>query len=448
MKKSENIPQFNTLICESEHSKKTVIGAITEIRNHLSEKIYVVENGQVSSFGFSEVNNYNSCISLTGYEVQGFSLYKLYGTYQVKAFYSEETREFLSLVQKIAESLEILRQQTGVYPPLLLNGIFIHKTVSTRITFLPVKMVTSLNKYYDIDKQGLLNFCTEIPSSLHSEGERLSFALARLIYLFFTKNRASSFEPVFDISSLVENTPRGFAKTLWDILHGKKRDVESLNQAIDEAQKSREKAQPDTPPLFRRESILLFKHRMHTLLRTRWKIIVTAALILGIVFYLTSDAFLSKRSADYTSSLTAREAVELYFAARENLDIETIDSLFYKRAGKEVKKELSSLYVISRIEQAYGKGMIKSQQPDSEQTDSEDARLFRIKDLRIEQIGSGENPLFIATYKKVIREEDKKVEYSIEEKIYLKRIHERWYIINNEIMEMNGREAKSSLLNL
>jgi hypothetical protein len=158
----------------------------------------------------------------------------------------------------------------------------------------------------------------------------------------------------------------------------------------------------------------------------------------GISSYLLYDYLTNKNRVDYTAGLNAEQIVELYLYGVDTLEIDIVDSVFYKRAGKEVKNELSTLYVMVKFEQAFGNVLIGPEEIDEEDlsgtTDKElqGKKVYGLEDIEIQKIVNGDEPTFSAKYKKILSAGDEINVYSIVETLKLKQFKDRWYIIRSD----------------
>jgi hypothetical protein len=139
-----------------------------------------------------------------------------------------------------------------------------------------------------------------------------------------------------------------------------------------------------------------------------------------------------RHKTELPPGLTPRQVVDLYYKAVDELDLDLIDSLFYKHAGKKIKDELSTLYVMLRMEQAFGQKLVTPDENINSNSVPQRSKVYGIRNLHIESRGTSENPVFFATYTRVLSTEGKLYKSSIEETIYLQYINDRWYITKSE----------------
>ncbi len=426
---------FSTGICESSFSKRTLVNALTLLQDAVKKEGYTVSGETVTPYSFDEVTNLKGCVYIRGRKVGGKTLYDLYREFRPDTSFYGTYRDILKIIQAILNAAVAVQRHTGSYPPLLLNSIY-YDDASGSITFLPFSVIDSINRLHGGQLQTILNTCcadggANTSHSISSSQENIhektfNWGAACLIYFFFTSG-----EPIQDtyihLQNIIPDIPRPLADTVWYIL--RRKTNESLKKPIDESIESIPKTDERYRiPLFKRKRTTFLLHKMGNFLTHRWKLIVICMICAGIGFYLISDLISGSKRPDITAGLTPREVVELYYSATEDLNLDVIDSLFYKKAGKKIKNELSTLYVMLRMEQAYGEKLVK---PDENLNSSEvpqGYKVFGIKDLKIESKGSLDNPVFFATYTRVLSSEGTMYESSIEETIYLQKINERWYI--------------------
>jgi hypothetical protein len=390
---------------------------------------------------------------LKGPVISGISLYDIYKDYTPVCFSSDETRRFLHLIIFLIESAEKYSIYTGSFPQILLNGIFIEED-GTKITLLPPSIIDYLNKYQSIEEQRLLYFSaggkkfpiknrTKVDVGIEKDQSEFTLSLARLIYLFFTKpkmspdsEKASSHthtdygeKPVFYLRSCVDDIPKELADAIWALMHGKIIELQELvkiiQMSISDLQAGRVTRKI---PVFKRRGVISIQHRLSVFLSRRWRYIPIVLILLGVVAYLLSDALRARNRIDYTLGLSADQVVELYYSSINNLDLDAIDSLFFKRSGKKIKDELSTVYVMMKMEQAFGKQLISPDAVLNTNMSLDYYSVYGIKDLAFEQISNGNDPVFIARYTRVISSSESINEYEIEETLYLKKIKDRWYI--------------------
>ncbi len=424
MEKQDTTPMFYTGICEDASSKRTIISVINYLKKHLSEKIHVVAKNNIATYNFSQVINHNRCIFLIGFHIKGTSLYDLYCNYLPQSFFSDSTKGILEVILQVFDASEELKKESGFYPALLLNSIYLDKA-NLEVTFLPFKIITFINTYYEVEKQRVLYFCIgKGNKDQYTNQKALTYSLTKFIYLLLTKDQDVRGEPIFDISTFIPDTPRYFSDMVWNIMQEKAIDLKRFREVVQEGISQKEEGNKFKIPLFRQKSFILFKFRLTGLLSKRWKLIFLMLIILGVVAYIIYDIITRKEAIDYTKDLNPVQVVELYFKGINNLDMDIIDSVFYKRAGKEVKNELNRLYVMQKMKSVY--------EPEAMNSNDKSTDGYRIKNLEIEEIMDDENPVFSASYTKVIDVGNELKEYHIEETISLKKYNDHWFITKSE----------------
>jgi hypothetical protein len=431
MKKSEKVSMFPTGICENTFSKRTLISVITGLKNLETKDIYIITPSQKSvvQVTFSEAVNYRGCIVLKGFEKKGISLYEVVQDYKPETLNSDSTRELLEVVREIISAALLLHDKMGIYPHLILNGVFIDKNERT-ITFLPGQITDFLNKYQNIDIQKTLYYCYSVKDkSFHSGEFEFTRAVAKFLYLCFSKDHDIINEPIFDAGNFMPDISRQFSNALWDLMHNKPIELRSLQSIITESLKSGKDSAVTKVPLLRSRTFISFKSALLSFFARRKKLVVVSIILAAIATYLVFDFLQKSRKIDYTAGLNPQQVIELYYQAVDNLDLELLDSIFYKRAGKQIKDELSTLYIMTKLEQVYNRQLID---PEDTLHKTDVPRIYGIKDLHIQQISDDENPVFIARYSKYVRTENEDNEYAVKETLYLKNYNDRWYIVRSE----------------
>jgi hypothetical protein len=177
--------------------------------------------------------------------------------------------------------------------------------------------------------------------------------------------------------------------------------------------------------------VILFLERAKTFLSRRWKLIAVVSAVFLALFYLISDALFQK-SSDLTG-LGPQEIVSTYYRAIDRLDLQLIDELFYRGAGKSLRRDLASLYVLQKVGTAYGR---HSSSPE------EDAEILQIENLTVIQQSDGDNPVFRATYRRVLHPDETTSIEQIEETIYLHKKDDRWYITDSVLRTVDSNKSR------
>lgn len=422
---------YYTGICEDAFSKRTIISVITGLNKFLSDTIVTVTGNKISTNTFSGSVNRGGYLFLSGAVIKGVSLFELYRSYEAQNAFSDTVKMHLSIFIDVVKASELIKNKMGFYSPLILNSIFIDPEDKS-ITFLPVKLVDFLNKYQDVDKQNTLYFCIDNKLDfLNPDESAFTRSVGKLIYLHLLKGQDTPGDPVFDIADFVKDTPRFLSDTMWDVLHGKHIGIQRLLDAIDDSLNKENSSTPAVVSFWRSRAVITFKYTLSMFFARRKKIIFLLLIITGISTYLFLDFLLKNKNIDYTAGLDSEKVVELYFHAVDNLKLDIIETIFYKRAGKEIRNELSTLYVMIKLQTVYGN--IPSGPEDMGSIDEKyrETKVYGIEDLEIQKIKGGESPIFSAKYKKILNTGGENTVYSIEETIYLKKYHDHWYIVES-----------------
>jgi hypothetical protein len=433
--------QFDTGVCEGTHSKRIVVDALGGVKGFLGLPVYTVKRGVVELQAFDGAIAVDGCLRLTGAVVRGISLYDAFRL-PVPAFSSETFDGFRALFLPFLGSASVLKAQVGSLPRLFLNGVYVDPENGT-FSYLPEDLSEFLSAYAPVDERNTILYVVgrredtgprRGPDAAspggRSDGESaFAESCARLVYCSFAGGGEAPGPPVYFIADRVPGFPSPLAGLVWDTMHGKTAGLETLSRAcapapvVSAASPSGEAF--EKVPLRKRKGYLDLMHSLGNLLTSKWKLILLTLLFGGALVYLLADIAGRKSPADRTSGLDPRGVVELYYTAMNQLDLDTLQSLFSRRAGHGVMNDLSALYVMSKLNQVYGGrygaaggGGLSS--------------VFSIGDLRIDQISDGEKPAFHARYKKRINTGEKKTEVLIDETLFLGRVKDRWSILSVE----------------
>jgi hypothetical protein len=455
--KKTNPPLFGTGICDSTHSKRTIVSLINGIKSYIPASIHVVSGNQVSPDSFTDIVTEKGCIYLGGAAVCGLSLYDVYRDYRAASFKNSETEKFLRTVVALIDASIKYRDILGGFPIFLLNSVYVTEDHS-KITYLPFALIDYLNTFYEDGIRQVLYYPAMITQTSVEKSEKYSIGrgkmeklvdehlfsriLARLLYLFFTKNRRldgtvieqSVYDSrVYYLKTEIEDIPKALADTLWDIMHGKKIQLALLRGTIAScATKKTEPERAEKIPLSRRRNVVSFRTGMAGFFTRRWKMLLVILILLGVALYLLSDIMSSRRREDYTAGLAPRQVVELYFTAINTLDLNVLDSIYYKRKGKKVKDELSTVFVMLRMESAFGKTLVFPDELTEGEFDPQLHTVFGIRDLELGLIQDDDVPVFRARYVRVVSSGESLHETVIEETIQLQYIDDHWYITESE----------------
>lgn len=455
--KKTNHPLFGTGICNSTHSKRTIVSLINGLKSHIPASIHVVSGNQVSPDSFTDIVTEKGCIYLGGAAVSGLSLYDVYRDYRAASFKNSETEKFLRTVVALIDASIKYRDVSGGFPILFLNSVYVTEDHS-KITYLPFSLIDYLNTFYEDDTRQVLYYPAMINQTSGEKSEKYSTGrgkmeklvdehlfsriLARLMYLFFTRNRrldgTGMEQSVYDsrvyyLKTEIEDIPKALADTLWDIMRGKQIQLALLRRTI--ASCSTRKTEPERAekiPFSRRRNVVSFRAGMAGFFTRRWKMLLVILILLGVALYLLSDIMSSRRREDYTADLSPREVVELYFTAINSLDLNVLDAIYYKRKGKQVKNELSTVFVMLKMESAFGKALVHPDELTEGEFDPQLHTVFGIRDLELGLIQDDDVPVFRARYVRVINSGESLHETVIEETIQLQYIDDHWYITESE----------------
>jgi hypothetical protein len=198
-------------------------------------------------------------------------------------------------------------------------------------------------------------------------------------------------------------------------MRGRKADLNGLRGLLESAHGEHH---PSAKVSFgKRHGFLDFKRSLGRFFVSRMKLLIGGVVLCGIVVYIAADLVQKGRSRDYNAGMSPRQVVEFYYKAMDRLDVEAVESLFFKKSGRGVVRELSTMYVMSRFDELYGR-----------RTGDAGSAFLEIDDLKLEPYEDGGKPAFRARYKKVVNSSAKKAEYRIDEVLFLVSINGRWYI--------------------
>jgi hypothetical protein len=433
--------QFDTGMCEETHSKRVIVDALRGVKGFLGHPVYTVKRGVVERQMFDGAITVDGCLRLTGAVVRGVSLFDAF-RFPVPAFSSETFDGFRALFLSFLESASVLKARTGSLPRLFLNGVFVD-SANGAFSYLPQELSEFLSAYVSEREKKTIMYvvgrredtgppCGPAAACTDERSDReIAFAesCARLVYCYFAGGGGAPSSAVYFLADRVPGFPLHLADLVWDSMHGKAVGLEPLRRACVPAPVGSADVPADGAfakvPFRRRKGYLDLKHALGTFLTSKWKLILFLLLVGGVLAYLLADLAGSKSPADYASGLDPRGVVELYYGAMNRLDLDAIQSLFSRRAGRKVMNDLSALYVMSKLGQVYGGryGTVDG---------SGSSSILSIEDLRIEEVSDGEKPAFHARYKKTINTGEKKTEVLIDETVTLGRVKDRWSILSVE----------------
>jgi hypothetical protein len=432
---------FNTGVCENTHSKRVIVNALTGVKAFFGLPVYTVRGGTVERRSFDGAMTVEWCLCLTGAVVEGVSLLDACAL-SGSGFSCDTSGGFRSLFRSFVESAISVRNETGSLPRMFLNGIY--SDVETGVfTYLPQGLAEFLFTYLSEEKRKSIFFVVggrvkggaarrsvPNPPVERFPGENVfSESCARFIYLHLADGGAGPDSPVYFLADRVPGFPFVLAELVWNAMRGKTYSLESLLESIElppsESAAISSRKHSGKVPLHKRKGYLDFIHLLKHFFSSSLKLVILIVLLSGVLAYVVLDIAGKKGPRDNIPELAPRGVVELYYSAMNDLDLDVVQSLFYRRAGRKVVNELSTLYVMSRLGQVYNK-----QYEDAETGGS--SSILSIQVLEIEQVSDGYAPVFHTRYKKTINTGDKRTEYLIEETLSIGRIRNRWYIVEDQ----------------
>jgi hypothetical protein len=453
---------YSTGICESTHAKRTIVSLITGLKRLLPSPVVTLRRGELNEHSFTEVVTENGCIHLKGYAVPGQSLYQLYQEKRPRLFYSQATRSFLRCVLAVIDAAVQYRNRYGGFPFLIMNGVYVTGDLG-EVSFLPGAVVDHLNAYYDDALRQVVYYpCTERrtkrrqgppgeasdsgkyfgPGRLPVQEYTFTHTLARLLYFFFVGPEQKKIRTGRESSTLyliteIEDAPASIADLLWDILRGGEVPLERLRDTLEtclrETDETRNGRRPTARvPFSKRRGVIHFKTGLYEWFGRRWRLLLVVCIVCAIGVYLLGDALNARNSQDHTAGLSAGQVVELYYEAVNDLNLEVIDSIFYRRSGKQVRDELSTVYVMLKMESAFGKNLVSPDDIGENGFQPEYHSVFGIDDLELELLENGSNPVYRASYVRVISSAEELHTNRMVETIHLKYIADHWYITKSE----------------
>jgi hypothetical protein len=449
-------PLFSTGICDTSHSKRTLVSLMKGLRTYIPSPVLAIQGEKVHTARFTDIQTERGCVYLSGVTVPGQSLYQMYVDFKAESFRSVETLSFLGMAMSLLDASLTFSQSSGSFPLLLMNSIFIADD-GRLITFLPYELMDYLNTFLDDEKRQVLyypimvNRNSTLRENRKNSDERWGLAtnedeftqnLARLMYLFFTKYSRSLEagkeqsvynDRVYYLGTEMRGVPREVADTLWNQMHGKPVNVEDMRAVLAAGVKQQTPRAPvEKIPIVRRRRVISMKAGITDFFSRRWKLLLIILILLGVALYLLSDALLSRTRQDFTAGLTPMQVVELYYESVNNLDLNYLDAIYYKRSGKKVKDELSTVYVMLKMETAFGKIIVHPDEIAGSIFDHQLHSVFGIRDLELTRMRNGEDPVYRATYTRVVSSGETLHETVMEETIQLQFIDDHWYITKSE----------------
>ena len=430
---------FNTDICEPACSKRVFAGVLAGLKERLAEPVIKVAGKTLSSHRFTGVMNMDGCLFLAGVGVKGDSLLDSCHPDFPRRNSVAETGDFLSLLRLLAAAAFVYKDFTGFFPRLLVNGCYVDRRDGS-VLFFPQPLSEFLCTHLAEERKKVVYFVSG-GARREKIGNDAEFALsmARLTYLFFTGGRDLNGSPVYYLGECAPGMPKQMSDFVWAAMRGRKADLNALCGLLESVDGGHHP--PAKVSFGKRHGFLEFKRSLGRFFVSRIKLLIGGIVLCGIVVYIITDLVQKGRSRDYNAGMGPRQVVEFYYTAMDRLDVEAVESLFYKKSGRGVVRELSTMYVMSRFDELYGRrpGNVGVASPgasevsgagavDSEGPSPGGSAFLEIDDLKLEPYEDGGKPAFRARYKKVVNSSEKKAEYRIDEVLFLVSINGRWYI--------------------
>ena len=440
---SEDRKIFDTGICEKRHSKQTLVSIMTKLRASIDNPIITIRGNELKETFFKDVFNEGGCILLSGAEISGESLLSYIKKIGSSNLSSDSISHFFSLVINLIDAITVYIKNRKSYPSLLLSSIY-YDEKENKFTILPGDMAKILGSYLPHEIQTLNGFC--IPDILKQDigsEEELAKSVIYLIYLFFLKASDSKIQRsiIYDIRTLVKGIPASIADMVWEVLKGKETITLQKIKEILELNVPFELKETQKVPILRRKGFINFIYRFSYTIIYKWKLILIIAVVAGIFLYTLSDLIYKSRLSDITKGKKPEEVVEMYIKSINELDVETLNSLLYKRAGRDIIKEISSIYVVKRMTEIYG---LRWQNPTEVNLNElpEDVKVYGVENVKIKKVSDNESPVFLLSYTKVFSEKGDLDIYNYQEELKLKKIKDRWFIYNISRKIINHKEVK------
>ncbi len=441
-----------TEICEEEYSKQTIANIIFKLKPAIEKPIITVKDGKIYESKFSSITNSAGCIALEGGNISGVSLFNYFLEYKNSGLDSKKSEELLELLIEVSSAVQLVKREKNYFPKLYLNSVFIDRKTNS-VSFIPVEIASTLHDYIKGEARIINGFCVDnllAPESV-SEDETVKslVILLYLGYLLSYKKTESTFKkktveikakPVYYLKTLNPGAPKNLADYLWRILKkGQKSTIEQLISILQMAisaskeYKYKEDLKREKIPFLRGKKWVDFSFNLKNTIYHRWKFLIIVSIIAGFFIYIVGDIIYRSTLSKITEGMSPEEVVQLYVKALKDLDVETINDIFYKRTGKQVFKEVSSLFVIKRMTQIYGFRWITSNQLKNMDIKNlkkipKNANIYAILNVKVEKVSDKTQPVFRLTYKKILSNEDNIDIYEYSENLTLIKIKGRWYI--------------------
>lgn len=438
MNNSHSSTYYNTDICEDALSHRTYISLYKGLKDLLPAPVYIVSGNRVYTREFNDIETKDGCIILKGYVPRGLSLLEIYNKIDEKKEPLERVIMLLNDIRVILSASKLFYGNVGFYHPLILNSMYLDKNTES-ICFISQILIDLINSTKEDEYKKLIEYCVNPEQKEKiTDPEDLSISICRLIYLFMIKNSYSISEPEVDIRCFYNFIPRYFAKTVWDGLSKKKIPIDKLEQQIDSTinilknfREKKEKITTSIPPLFRRPFFSRTKHRIRTFISFRRGLLIIIVLLGGFGTYMIIDFIKGRKDVIDIRGLPPEKIVEIYVKAVDDLDVEVLDTLFYRRAGKKLINEISTMYVVSRLGQVYSKKPPESTKPE-EGFQVQRWDPMSIQNVSIKKVDDSLHPIFRVSYIKRIEMESGVENYSEIDTLYLAKIKNKWRIVRIE----------------
>ncbi len=248
----------------------------------------------------------------------------------------------------------------------------------------------------------------DLPPPVHALMPTLGFEAASLIDGVLAGTLPASAETLTELESVLTDHSRAFADT---------DGMDDRQSAAREAHQRR---------LARHRRRLHFK-------RNRGRYIVGALLCIGVLY----AAFSLIRQAlepPPTAGLEARQVVEAYYRAWNNLDHETMTAFTERRVGRNRLREVTHLFVVARVRQAYERRVTVARPEEwLEAGEPADVMPYGLTEITIAETSrSDEEVRFSVSYRfwnNVVEDDRPRViTLDREETVVLRRMEDAWTI--------------------
>ena len=436
---------FNTGICEKNVSNRTYINLYKGLKNLIPAPAYLVTGNKVYKYEFRDVDTRQRCIILKGYLPKGISIFDLYNSISDYTEPVERVTVIFRIVNLLIKASKIFYAEFGHFPPLILNSIYIEENTNS-ICFISPEIIDLINSSREEEYKKLVEYCIkpEHKEKITNQDD-LAVSICRLIYLFLSKNRYSTSAPEIDIRCFYKFLPRDISNIIWYGITKNKVSLDRLEQTVSKTlnllnsfKNKNKNIVYSNPPLIRRPFFSRSRHRIKTFISFRRGLLIVIILLVGFGVYLITDFIKSSKGIIDVTGLPPEKIVEIYIKAIDELDVEVLETLFYKRAGRKLINEVSTIYVVSRL------GQIYSKKPPESPSMGEEVYNYRWDPVTIENVSitrtqDSSQPVFKISYIKKIETETGVEKYSEIDTLHLAKIKNKWRIVKIErtIKEIN-----------